>query len=444
MNSLPEKIYFNLNAPDVEIRLAAARELGEMIQQGRIMQQDVKGEVNNHVHTFYSFSPYSPSMAVVKAWQAGLSAVGIMDHDSVAGAGEMFQAGKAVGIATTAGFEVRVNMKGTAVEGRKINNPDSPNIAYMAVHGLPSTMLDEASLFLQQVNRQRNIRNRRQTENLNSILDGMGVPPLDFDNDVLALSRVEEGGSVTERHILFALARQVVDYAGSQADAVSFIEDALDIQLPGKIRKQLLDTDNPHYLYDLLGVLKGSFLPRFFIQPDETECLPVKTVIEFALGAGAIPAYAYLGDVEDSPTGDKKAEKFEDEYLDELIHELRLLGFAAVTYMPPRNTKAQLRRLSDLCRREGLMEISGVDINSSRQSFNCPEVMDPDFSHLIDATWALIAHERLASVNKDFSLFSENNPWASCSLDFRIQRYAEYGKSMDPHKPEQAALRIIS
>ena len=47
-------------------------------------------------------------------------------------------------------------------------------------------------------------------------------------------------------------------------------------------------------------------------------------------------------------TGDKRAQKFEDDFLDELIAYYAELGFRAVTYMPSRNTKAQLTRLRAL------------------------------------------------------------------------------------------------
>jgi hypothetical protein len=61
--------------------------------------------------------------------------------------------------------------------------------------------------------------------------------------------------------------------------------------------------------------------------------------------------------------------------------------------MPPRNTKAQLMRLRGLCSQYGFMEISGVDINSPRQSFSCPELLDSDFANLTDTTWFLAKHE---------------------------------------------------
>ena len=83
------------------------------------------------------------------------------------------------------------------------------------------------------------------------------------------------------------------------------------------------------------------------------------------------------------------------------------------------------------------MEISGVDINSSRQSFSCPEILEPDFHHLIESTWALIAHEKLASVDERYALFSPENPRASLGLADRLERYARVGEAMDPRHPEE-------
>ena len=143
----------------------------------------------------------------------------------------------------------------------------------------------------------------------------------------------------------------------------------------------------------------------------------------------------------DSPTGDKKAEKFEDGFLDELMVECGRLGFRAITYMPPRNTLPQLLRVQELCARHGFMEISGVDINSPRQSFNCPELTRPEFAHLIEATWALIAHERLADAEERMGLFHPGNPLAARTLAERIAAYAEVGRRLDPADPRPATLK---
>jgi hypothetical protein len=326
----------------------------------------------------------------------------------------------------------------TRLAGRKINNPDSQSIAYMAIHGIPRPMIPEVARFLDPIQKARNIRNRAMVVRLNGRLKELSIPEIDFERDIQARSKASQGGAITERHILAALADKLIGLYGRDGRVVAFLKDRLQVELPAKMVAMLSDPANPHYLYDLLGVLKSSFLPSFFIQPGPAECVPVRQAVQFALQIGAIPAYAYLGDVTASPTGDKKAEKFEDDYLDLLFDELVTLGFRAVTYMPPRNTLVQLQRVQGLCAKHGLMEISGVDINSSRQTFSCPEIMQPAFRHLIAATWALIAHEKLASVDARFSLFCAENPFASVGLDERLKIYAKVGAALDSAQPENA------
>jgi hypothetical protein len=427
-----------LNSLNVSERLAAVRELGESVKQGVTLTD----EVNNHVHTLYSFSPYTPVMAAVKAAQAGLQAVGIMDHDSVSGCAEMLEACKAINIASTAGFEMRVDMTGTAVEGRKTNNPDTLNNSYMAVHGIPATQFGAAREFLRPMNEARIERDRRQVDRLNGILREIGMAPLDFDRDVAAISQAAAGGSITERHILYALSLKLIEAHGKGMALIRFVREKLDTEVPVKLESVLLDPANPHYAYDLLGLFKASLVPRMFIQPDGRECIPIVKAVRFANDIGAIPAYAYLGDVGESPTGDKKAEKFEDDYLDVLVPELKRIGFKAITYMPPRNTLPQLLRLQKLCAENELMEISGVDINSSRQTFSCPIIMTPPFRHLTEATWALIAHEKLATVNPDLALFSPRNPLKALSLAERITRYAAVGRKIDNRHPERVTHQV--
>lgn len=437
-NALPawesDMSYEQLNASTVEARLAAVRAIGEGCKAGVVQTE----EVNNHVHSTYSFSPYSPSMIAVKAAEAGLRTVGIMDHDSVSGCAEFLEACKAVNIASTAGFEMRVNMDDTIMQGRKTNNPDEPNITYIALHGIPATQFEAVERFLKPIHEARIRRDRKEVDKLNRILVERGAPTLDFDADVMAISQAANGGSITERHILYALSLKLIKMHGKGAALVDFVEQAMRIPLKGSLRDLLLDAGNPHYAYDLLGAFKASLVPEFFLQSSYDECITVYRAVEFANQIGAIPAYAYLGDVGESPTGDKKAEKYEDDFLDELVPELAKIGFEAITYMPPRNTREQLARLQRLCQENGLMEISGVDINSSRQSFNCPILLEPEFAHLADAAWALIAHEKLAAADPKLALFSPKNPLATRSLEERIAMYAEVGRGMDHTRPEDA------
>lgn len=426
MKNFLEKINNSLLSPDE--RIAA---LKEFIEAGGLEKmQPFTGEINNHIHTIYSFSPYTPAMAALKAREAGLEVAGSVDHDSYSAADEMRRACNLLNIGCVTGFEVRVSFKQTKFADRKINNPDSKGIVYMTVQGVPENATKKVEEFLSPICIERGKRNRAQVDNLNALLEKASITPLSYDNDILPLSQANKKGSVTERHILYALAHRFVDIAGKGDGLIKLLTEKFDIKLSAKQMSLLSDTESPHYLYDLLGILKSGFLEKIFIQPSESECISVEKVTSFAQSIGAFPAYAYLGDVGESPTGDKKAEKFEDDFLDELIPSLKELGYLAITYMPPRNTREQLLRLQKLCSKYGFMEISGVDINSSRQKFDCPEIRLPEFRHLVDTTWALAAHEKMCNFNAKFSLFSESNPMANESLEKRITTYAEIGKKM--------------
>ena len=416
-------------------RLQALREL---VKAGQVRRESALsgGEVNNHVHTIYSFSPYTPSMAVLKAFEAGLDAVGSVDHDSVGAARETLEAGKVLGIATTVGCEVRVSFAKTPFEHRKINYPECLGKAYMVFHGLPERSLDAVEAFLKPLREVRVERTRAMTIRLSEVFVSAGLPSVHFERDVASITQLHQGGGVTERHLCAAAAKVLRGHAGNGKGVVTLLQDNLGFTVTPEVAKRLGDEANPHALYDLVGFLKTTLLEQVFLQPSDLECPPVREVVAFARSVGALPSYAYLGDVGESPTGDKKAEFFEDAYLAELLAALGELGFQAVTYMPPRNSLAQLKRVQELCASHGLMEISGVDINSSRQSFHCPEVLLPEFRHLNQSTWALIAHEKLTNREARLGLFDPRNPGSRLPLTQRLEAYAQVGRAMDAHHPQ--------
>ena len=135
-----------------------------------------------------------------------------------------------------------------------------------------------------------------------------------------------------------------------------------------------------------------------------------------------------MGDVVESVTGDKRAQKFEDEFLDDLLVELKEYGFNAVTFMPTRNTKLQLTRLMDKLKKLDFFEICGEDVNSPSQSFVCEALISPEYKHLITATWALIGHENAASRDIRHSMFSEETKKRLPNLQERISYFYELGK----------------
>ena len=420
-----EQLIRDLNHKDAAVRLESLRRLMEEIRRGELPKPETGSDVNNHIHTIYSFSPYSPAKAVWMAYNAGLATAGIMDHDSISGAEEFIRAGRIAGIATTIGVECRVDFSDTPQKGRRINNPDQDSIVYMALHGIPHTRIGTVREYFRPYREHRNARNRKMVDRINE-LTGRSELRLDFEEHILPLSNYPEGGSITERHILYALSLRLIGLFGKGGHLTDFLKDQLELSISAKTEKVLSDETNPYYDYDLLGLLKGEMVPHFYINAT-LECPDVREVIALSKEIGAVSAYAYLGDVGDSVTGDKKARKFEDSYLELLFDILKALEFDAVTYMPSRNTPQQLDRVRSLCRKHGFFQISGEDINSPRQSFVCTALRDEKYRNLYDSTWALIGHELSATEDRSKGLFSSKTIEKVPDLEDRIRIYKEIG-----------------
>ena len=376
-------ILSKLNAPTRAERIGNLKE----ILKDTTFPPMVPQYINNHIHTTYSFSPYSPTAAVYAARMEGLCTAGIIDHDSISGAEEFLEAAKLVDMPVTIGMEARISMDGTRLEGRRTNNPDQVGVSYMTIQSVPHDQINTLTEFFKPYQAARHVRNRKMITRINDLV---GVS-LDYDRDVLPLSMAHENGGVTERHLMYALAIELVRQVGKGEGMVSKLTD-MGLTLSEKQKAQMLDTQYPFYEYDLLGILKSAFVPKIFIDATD-ECPKLSDMVALCKKIDAYLCYAYLGDVGDSVTGDKKAQKFEDDYLEDVFECLKEEGVTAVTYMPTRNTPEQLSRLRGLCDRYGCFQISGEDINSPRQSFVIKAMENPMFQNLIDATWKLIEHE---------------------------------------------------
>ena len=285
-----------LNAPTKQERLENLKEVVKNTQFPPMVPQ----YINNHIHTTYSFSPYSPTAAVYAARMEGLCTAGIIDHDSISGAEEFLEAAAIVDMPVTIGMEARISMEGTRLEGRRTNNPDQVGVSYMTIQGVPHNKIGTLTEFFKPYQAARHARNRKMIVKINELV---GVS-LDYDKDVLPLSMAAENGGVTERHLMYALALELEKQVGRGEGMIQKLLD-LGMTLSEKQKKLLLDTEYPFYAYDVLGMLKGTFVPKIFIDATD-ECPKLSDMVKLCKDVDAYLCYAYLGDVGDSVTGDKK------------------------------------------------------------------------------------------------------------------------------------------
>jgi len=280
-------------------------------------------------------------------------------------------------------------------------------------------------VFLKPIRKAREQRNRAMTKRVGAVLERFGMN-LDFDKDVVPVSRWEQGGSITERHILFAMAEKLIGRFGKGAALLRFLEQELGIPLPEKARGYLSDTESTIYTFDLTNVLKGFFSEMMYIPADHVETPSVVTTVPYLNSLGCIATYTYLGDVRGtSVTGDKKTQKFEDDILDELFRCLHAYGMRGFSYAPTRNAPDQVERVRTLCRKYQMLEVCGEDINQPRQPLICQQNSEEDRQFFNDSTWAIIGHEILAEQDLTRSIISERTLTELPDMNQRIQYYKQ-------------------
>jgi hypothetical protein len=417
-----ERFFELLDDREEKTRLNAVRSLKEMADAGKLEIPAACRDTNNHIHTKFSFSPYYPAKAVWMAYAAGLETAGIVDHDSVAGVPEFLEAAEILRFPVSTGFEVRADLSGTPMGEIRVNNPDQPGNAYITLQGLPHDKIRYINGVLAPYREQRLKRTEKMAEGIASLVAPYGIS-YDFEKDVLPLTLFYQGGTITERYLLYALANKLIFRLGMGENLVRYLKDELKMNVSEKAAAMLSDPHNPHYIYDLLGLCKAEFLDKVFV-PGGGDCPKVTDMAGLAADTGAVLTYCYLGDQGDSATGDKKAMKFEDDRLEEIILSFKDMGFSAGAYLPSRNTTAQIVRLKEVCRKYEMFEICGEDINQPRQKFVCEKMRDPLYADAYDNTFALIGHEiAVSEKGKAAGMPADASPFEE-----KIRKFAEIGK----------------
>jgi len=135
-----------------------------------------------HVHTTASDGALTPTQVVRLAADVGLAAIGITDHDTVAGIDEALEAGKSAGVVVVPGVEI------SAIHG---HNTEVHILGYYIDHR-NRTLIDQLDV----LRNARALRGRKMVERLNAV----GIP-VSFER----VSEIAQGGAIGRPHVARAL-----------------------------------------------------------------------------------------------------------------------------------------------------------------------------------------------------------------------------------------------
>ena len=186
---------------DLNERTNALRELAGA---GQPPDGSQRGNVNMHIHSFFSYNAegWSPTRIAWECAKRGLDAAGLIDFDVLDGLPEFFAAGERLGLRALVGVESRVFYAEFA--DKEIDSPGEPGVHY--IDGIGFCRLPEpgtqAAAGLQ---RWRDSAQKRNVELVARINLQVQEIAIDYLAQVIPLS---PGKCPTERHIIAAYVDQ--------------------------------------------------------------------------------------------------------------------------------------------------------------------------------------------------------------------------------------------
>ena len=415
-----EKLIKTLSANDSFIRLKGIKQLKKMEGSGSLPKPMTSDEdFALSFQTNYSFSPYTPSLAAFRAYQGGIGIAGIADHDGLAGAEEFARACSILGVESTCGVQLFGRFYSGA--NRWLNNFYERDIGCVTLRGVPSCEIESLHKELEPTRVKRAERDKKMVEKLNLRLKKHGLD-INFDKDVKARSYYKNGGTITERHILFALAGKLVEKFGDAGKILDFLKNDFNVKVDEAYLPALSDINNPYYTYDLVDCLKHE-INFFYIPMDDVMGAPA--LVDLAHRHGALITYDYVGEVRRNYGGQQEVITLENEFTEQLFKDLGTMGFDAVEYDPVAIPEEDAKNLRELAGENGMFTLPHSDFNSPRQKFSAKVELPPE---LVKNVWAVIGHEKSASYSVDDGMNTTKSKSKNPSLSSRLDLYAEIGR----------------
>lgn len=211
------------------------------------------------IHTYHSFSQFSPSLSAYVAHKFGLRVAGNMDNYTFKGAKEFIKASRILGLTYSIGTKFRLNF-----------NEADVKLANVAVMGVAVRFIDQIQGALEKY-RKRQIENVKLTvEAINKRFKKFNVQ-IDFEKDVAKTVKNGKEGVYLSKIAYLALARKLLKIYDPQKIIETLA--SLNINLTPEQRELLTMEVNVYRDFDLCKALfefrSNFFAKKEYLQSDE-------------------------------------------------------------------------------------------------------------------------------------------------------------------------------
>lgn len=241
-----ERLIEKLNSKSSFARKGALKELKKREQyDSSLVPPQNQSEVNTSIHTYYSFSPYSPTLAAYMAYKNGIKFVGVSDYGSLKAGEEFTYACKKLGLSCICGFESTLLL-------------DKGEEALCSFYSLSEQALADFKQLLAIFREQCRLRAVKVLEKINAKLQAYSLS-ISFEKDVLKLIKNKKEGTITLKHLYMATGIKLQERFSRGKELARFLRNTLCLDIEEGVYNLLCDANNPFYNYDLISALRHNF-----------------------------------------------------------------------------------------------------------------------------------------------------------------------------------------
>ena len=403
-----ERLIEKLNNKLAFVRKASLKELKkrERADHSLVPNQNLH-EVNMNIHTSYSFSPYSPTLAGYMAYKSGIKIACACDYGTLSGNDEFEYACEYLNINTVNGFEVTlVNAKGE--EG---------------IYGFYGINKNASSEFLPMLENFRSVCFKRVSnvcEKINKKLVKFDIL-VDFEKDVCKNANTKKGATLTLKHLYKATSEKIIEKFTKGRALADFLRNTLCLDIEEGAYNLLCDPNNPFYVYDLISALRNNFsaVEGGLTPPALSDYLAV------ALKNSVIVSYEYHAPnnwLKNQTESQKTTEDFEN-----VLKGLKNEGVNAISISANNLSEKLLEEFVKLAEKNEMIVVFNERVEYPRDHFEslAPVAIKP---YLEKCAYALLGNYLSALNNLEDGFYTNKTITKVADFKQRLLIYAQIGK----------------
>ncbi len=408
-----EKIISKLNSKFAFVRKMALKELKGREAYDHLLVPDKNlHEINLNVHTDFSFSPYSPTMAAYMAYKSGVRIASVCDYGTQYASDEFALACEKLGIASFPSFEVTLS--------------EETKESVCAIYSVSAKAMQAFNPLLISFREVCQERAKKVCEKINKKLRKYDMS-INFESDVLKYVKKRKGATLTLKHVYMAAGKMLVQKFGRGRTLAEFLRTTLCLDIQEIEYNLLCDANNPFYEYDLISALRQNFngVEAGLTPPSFSD------YYEIASKYGCALAYEYVASDNWLRNQTESEKTFSD--FEKVVERVKEIGFNTVCLASQNLSDEMIVRFVNLLEKKEMLAIFTEKTQYPRDNFasNAPVGAR---EYLEKCAYALVGNSISMNINDKDGLFTQKSKEQCPEFSNRLLMFAQIGKNKNNYE----------